>query len=139
MAEHDQPAGVLQRLRSWARRIKRDGITLWFAARHPDTPLAAKLLGAFVVAYALSPIDLIPDFIPVLGLLDDVLLLPGLIWLTIRMLPPEVLASCRSKAEDFMASGEGKPSSTVGALFVVAIWFGAAWLAWQWWRALQAS
>ena len=67
------------RLTTWARRLKRDGVTLWFALRDPRTPWHAKALGAFVVAYALSPIDLIPDFIPVLGYLDDVLLLPALI------------------------------------------------------------
>lgn len=87
------------RLKTWARRIKRDGLTLWFAGKHPRTPWHAKALGMFVVAYALSPIDLIPDFIPVLGYLDDVLLLPGLIWLTIKLLPPDVLQECRSQAD----------------------------------------
>lgn len=73
---------ICSNLRTWAKRIKRDGVTLWFAGKHPRTPWYAKALGVFVVAYALSPIDLIPDFIPVLGYVDDVLLLPGLIWLT---------------------------------------------------------
>ena len=118
----------------WARRIKRDGLTLWFASRHPGTPMAAKLLGAFVVAYALSPIDLIPDFIPVLGYLDDVLLLPGLIWLAIRMLPPDVLLHCRNQADVFVASGAGKPISVIGAALTVSIWTAAAWFAWTWWR-----
>ena len=67
-------------LKAWAKRITRDGVTLWFASKNPATPWYAKALGIFVVAYALSPIDLIPDFIPVLGYVDDVLLLPGLIW-----------------------------------------------------------
>ena len=134
MAEQDAPGGVLERLRHWARRIKRDGLTLWFALRHPGTPLAAQLLGAFVVAYALSPIDLIPDFIPVLGYLDDVLLLPGLIWLAIRMLPPAVLLQCRNQADDFVASGAGKPVSVIGAALTVSIWTAAAWFAWTWWR-----
>ena len=77
---------ILERLRTWARRIKADAVTLWFAARHPDTPWPAKLACAVAVAYALSPIDLIPDFIPVLGFLDDVLLLPALMWLALRLL-----------------------------------------------------
>lgn len=64
-------------MKTWAKRIKRDGVTLWFAGKHPRTPWYAKALGLFVVAYALSPIDLIPDFIPVLGYLDDVILLPA--------------------------------------------------------------
>ena len=71
-------------LKTWAKRIKRDGVTLWFAGQHPRTPWYAKALGLFVVAYALSPIDLIPDFIPVLGYVDDVILLPVLIWLTVK-------------------------------------------------------
>ena len=82
--------GISDTLRMWAKRIKRDGVTLWFAGKHPKTPWYAKALGLFVVAYALSPIDLILDFIPVLGYVDDVLLLPGLIWLTLRLLPPDV-------------------------------------------------
>jgi uncharacterized membrane protein YkvA (DUF1232 family) len=72
-------------LKAWANRLKRDGLTLWFAGKHPKTPWYAKALGMLVVAYALSPIDLVPDFIPVLGYLDDVLLLPGLTWLTIKL------------------------------------------------------
>ena len=83
--------GISDTLRIWAKRIKRDGVTLWFAGKHPKTPWYAKALGLFVVAYALSPIDLIPDFIPVLGYVDDVLLLTGLIWLTVQLLLPDVL------------------------------------------------
>ncbi|MEY8877527.1 MAG: YkvA family protein, partial [Leptothrix sp. (in: b-proteobacteria)] len=90
-------------LRAWAKRIRRDALTLWLAARHPDTPWPAKLLAGVVVAYALSPIDLIPDFVPVLGLLDDLLLLPALIWLAVRLVPADVLAACRAEAEQRMA------------------------------------
>lgn len=86
----------------------------------------------FVVAYALSPIDLIPDFIPVLGYLDDVILLPILIWLTVRMLPADVLSECRVQAEAWMAEQRGKPTSRWGVALVVAAWVGiAAWL-WLW-------
>ena len=74
----------LDRLRQAAKTLKRDGLTLWFALRDPRTPWWVKALIAFVVGYALSPIDLIPDFIPVLGLVDDLILLPGLIWLALR-------------------------------------------------------
>ncbi len=119
-------------LKAWARRIKRDGVTLWFAGRHPDTPWYAKALGIFVVAYALSPIDLIPDFIPVLGYLDDVLLLPALIWLAIRLLPPPVLADCRRQAEEWMLARGAKPASKAGAVLVVALWIGLAVAAWRW-------
>ena len=119
-------------MRDWARRIKRDGVTLWFAGRHPRTPWPAKALGVFVVAYALSPIDLVPDFIPVLGYLDDVLLLPALIWLAIRLLPPEVLAECRAQAEAWMAAQGAKPRSRMGAVLVVAVWIAVAVALWYW-------
>lgn len=97
-------------------------MTLWFARSHPATPWYAKALGAFVVAYALSPIDLIPDFIPVLGYVDDVILLPVLIWFTIRMLPKEVLGESRQKAEQWFSDRRAKPKSVTGAVVIVMIW-----------------
>lgn len=124
----------LDTARAWARRIKRDAMTLWFARTHPDTPWHAKALGAFVVAYALSPIDLIPDFIPILGYVDDVILLPVLIWLTVRLLPPHVLVESRQQAEQWMASANARPRSLAGALAIGAIWLAvgvslALWVA----------
>ena len=110
--------GISDTLRMWAKRIKRDGVTLWFAGKHPKTPWYAKALGLFVVAYALSPIDLIPDFIPVLGYVDDVLLLPGLIWLTLQLLPPDVLTECRGHADAGCRPRAPSP---------------AAWQGWCWW------
>ena len=86
------------------------------------------------MAYALSPIDLIPDFIPVLGYVDDALLLPGLIWLTIRMLPAVVLTECRAKAEDWMSRGESKPRSKLGAALVFLIWVAVGVALWAYWR-----
>lgn len=118
--------------RRWARRIKRDAMTLWFAKSHPRTPWYAKALGVFVVAYALSPIDLIPDFIPILGYVDDVILLPALIWMTVRMLPAEVLLECRQQADDWMAKTGQKPRSVAGGVVVVAIWIGVV-MALLWW------
>jgi uncharacterized membrane protein YkvA (DUF1232 family) len=119
-------------LKAWAKRIKRDGVTLWFAGKHPQTPWYAKALGMLVVAYALSPIDLIPDFIPVLGYVDDVLLLPGLIWLAVKLLPPAVLAECRAQADEWMRVQQSKPTSRIGAIFIVALWLGAGIGAWMW-------
>ena len=123
---------IADRLRTWARKVKRDGVTLWFAGRHPQAPWYAKALGAFVVAYALSPIDLIPDFIPVLGYLDDVILLPALIWLAIRLIPAPVLAECREQADRWMAIKGAKPPSRIGAALIVAVWIGASLAFWQW-------
>ena len=119
-------------LKSWAKRIKRDGVTLWFAAKNPQTPWYAKALGALVVAYALSPIDLIPDFVPVLGYVDDVLLLPGLIFLAIKLLPVDVLAECRGQADAWMASKGAKPSSRAGAVIVVVVWLAMGIAGWHW-------
>lgn len=116
-------------LKAWARRVKRDGLTLWFAGKNPKTPWYAKALGGFVVAYALSPIDLIPDFIPVLGYVDDVLLLPALIWITVRLLPQDVLHNCRQQADEWLQTQGRKPRSKAGVALVVGVWLLAAWLA----------
>ena len=88
----------------------------------PQDTWDAKALGLFVVAYALSPIDLIPDFIPVLGYVDNVLLLAGLIWLTLQLLPPDVLTDCRGQADAWMQTQGAKPRSMAGAVLVVALW-----------------
>lgn len=124
-----------QKLKAWAKRIKRDGVTLWFAGKDPRTPWYAKALGVLVVAYALSPIDLIPDFIPVLGYVDDVLLLPVLIWAAIKLLPPDVISDCRLRAEEWIREKGSKPRSLVGAIMIVVVWVGTAAAAWMWWSA----
>ncbi|WP_371436583.1 YkvA family protein [Polaromonas sp.] len=120
-------------LRKWAARIKRDGVTLWFASKHPATPWYAKALGMFVMGYALSPIDLIPDFIPVLGYVDDVLLLPALIWLAVRMIPESTLAECRSQADHWMQTAGAKPTSRIGAAVIVTLWISISVAGWYWW------
>ena len=88
-----------------------------------------------MVAYALSPIDLIPDFIPVLGYLDEILLLPALIWLAVRLLPPPVLAACRVQADVWLRTQGARPTSRLGAALVVLAWIAAAALALAWWRS----
>jgi len=125
-------SGLGQRLRDWARRLKRDAMTLWFARAHPATPWTAKVLAAIVVAYALSPIDLIPDFVPVLGYLDDVILLPLLIWLALRLLPPEVIAESRRQAEAWLQRREARPRSWAGAIGVGLVWLALAVLLSLW-------
>ena len=128
--------GISNTLRIWAKRVKRDGVTLWFAGKHPKTPWYAKALGLFVVAYALSPIDLIPDFIPVLGYVDNVLLLAGLIWLTLQLLPPDVLTECRGQADVWMQTQGAKPRSMAGPVLVVALWLLVGAALWVWLRPL---
>jgi uncharacterized membrane protein YkvA (DUF1232 family) len=123
---------VADRLREWAKRVKRDGVTLWFAVRHPLAPWYVKALAIFVVTYALSPMDLIPDFIPVLGYLDDVILLPALIWLTVRMIPAPVLAQCRDRADEWMKTQGTEPTSRIGAALIVAVWLMAGVALYHW-------
>lgn len=125
--------GVVASVKAWAKKIKRDGLTLWFAQRHPDTPLLPKLLCIFTVAYALSPIDLIPDFIPILGYLDEVILLPAFIWLTIRLLPLHVVEECRQRAEAWMAENKARIRSIAGAVLIAAVWLLIAYGLWSWW------
>lgn len=118
------------RLQGWARSLKRDVMTLWFCTHHPDTPWWLRLLMLAIVAYALSPIDLIPDFIPLLGYLDDLLLLPLGIWLAVRLMPPGILADCRVQALAWEQQHSARPVSRVGAAVVLLIWtLGAAGIA----------
>lgn len=120
-------------LKAWARRLKLEVATLYFVCRHTNTPWPVKVLGLLVVAYALSPIDLIPDFIPILGFLDEAVLLPALVWLAVRLTPREVLAECRAKAQERLVAQSRLPRSYAGAAAVVIIWVGVAYGFWQWW------
>ena len=129
---------ISERLRAWARSIKREGVALWFAARDPRTPFWPKLLCALVVAYALSPIDLIPDFIPILGYIDDVLLLPALMWLAIRAMPPEMMKENRARADAWIQEGNHKPRSLIGAGVIAAMWLASTAALWYWWAKARA-
>lgn len=115
---------MIERLRSRAREFKLDTYALYLAARHSGTPLVPKVLALVVAGYALSPIDLIPDFIPVLGYLDDLLLVPAGIALCVRLVPEDVMEECRAKAA--MALGQGQPTGRVATGVVIVISFGVA-------------
>jgi uncharacterized membrane protein YkvA (DUF1232 family) len=121
---------VRESITAWAKRIKRDAVMLWFARNHPDTPFLAKALCFLAVVYALSPIDLIPDFIPVLGYIDDMLLVPAMIWLAVRILPAHVVDVCRVRADEWMAKEHIKPKSYLGAAVVIAIWIAVVYFFW---------
>jgi uncharacterized membrane protein YkvA (DUF1232 family) len=120
-------------LKRWARAMESDGLTLWFCCRHPGTPLLAKILALLVVGYFLSPIDLIPDFIPILGYLDELILLPICIYFILRLIPQPVLIDCRVEAEVWISQHKPTPRSIVGAIVIMLLWmvfFGALWKYW---------
>lgn len=122
-----QDQGDMTRLQKWKQRakgIKRDVYSLYLAYRDARTPWYAKVFAALVVAYAFSPIDLIPDFIPVLGYLDDLLLLPLGIIIAIKLIPDEVMADARLKAEESIQTE--KPTSWLGLVIVALIWLALA-------------
>jgi len=110
---------MFDRLQAWAKQIKQDLVTLYVAARDPRTPRLAKAIALFVVAYAVSPIDLIPDFIPVIGLLDDIILVPLSIMLAVRLIPPPLWQEFRTAAE---RASSPRASLRWGAWIVISIW-----------------
>ena len=120
---------LTNRIKAWAKSLKRDVMTLWFVLRHPHTPWLARALAALLTAYALSPIDLIPDFIPVLGYLDDLIIVPLGIWLLLKIIPEQVLMECRNQADEWFRQDQQKPRSWMGLVIILGLWVGAAWAA----------
>lgn len=119
-----------------ARRLKQETYALWLACRDPRTPWYAKVLAVLVTGYAFSPIDLIPDFIPVLGYLDDLVLIPLGVALTVKAIPLEVMTDCRQQAQELLA--QGKPVSRTAGFVIVAIWLIVlGWVIWRVWSALR--
>ena len=110
---------MLEKIKARARALKNEALAVYLAAKNPRTPWYAKALIFFVVAHTFSPIDLIPDFIPVLGYLDDLIITPGGLWLAVRMIPPEVLAEAREQAA---TSGLERSVGYIGAGMVVSVW-----------------
>jgi uncharacterized membrane protein YkvA (DUF1232 family) len=117
-------------LKERARVLKAEVVALYLAARHPRTPWYAKALVVAIVAYALSPIDLIPDFIPVLGLMDEIILLPFAIVLAVKMVPGDVMAECRARASQQHLTGSWM--GRAGAALIVLFWLALVVLAAMW-------
>lgn len=113
-------------LKERAKKLKTDIPAIFLALKDKETPIAAKLVAAVTVAYVLSPIDLIPDFIPVLGYLDDVILLPALVALTVRLIPKETMEKNRKLAEGLWKNG--KPKKWYYAISIVLLWLLVIWL-----------
>ncbi len=119
---------LLDRLKAWAWTFKRDVVALWLAARDSRVPLHAKLVAAVVAAYALSPIDLIPDFVPILGYLDDLIIVPFGILIAVKLIPLPIMTELRAKA-----AGAATPASMTGFLMIVLIWIGLGVALWRYW------
>jgi uncharacterized membrane protein YkvA (DUF1232 family) len=130
MNDNRKATGILARLRRWARAIKQDVVALYIAARDPRIPWYVKLAAAAIAAYALSPIDLIPDFIPILGYLDELIVLPIAISLVIKMIPGSLMAEFRAEAQ----RRSERPVSRVAAAVIIGLWIAAAaFLLWAFW------
>lgn len=119
----------MRRLKSWAATLKREVMALWFACRDSRTPWYARVLTMLIVAYALSPIDLIPDFIPVLGYLDELILLPIGIYLVLKLVPADAMADARARAQSWVESRQPKPRNWIAAAVIVLVWVVVLWAA----------
>ncbi|MEG4865632.1 MULTISPECIES: YkvA family protein [unclassified Microcoleus] len=117
----------MQSLKRVGRRLKKETYAVYLASTDPRVPWYARILAGLTVAYAFSPIDLIPDFIPVFGYFDDLIIVPLGIWLALKMIPPQVLAECREKAAAKIEGG--KPINRAAAAVIIAIWIGLGILA----------
>jgi uncharacterized membrane protein YkvA (DUF1232 family) len=116
-------------MRALAAQARLDGIALYFAARHPGTPWLARLLLAGIAAYLLSPIDLIPDFVPLLGYLDEIILLPLALTLAVKLIPESVWIECRRTAANSLAD---KPAGVMAAVVILVIWISLAAITVTW-------
>lgn len=121
-----------QKMRLWAKRVKSDIIAIFYAIKHPKTPLIARIVGGIIVGYALSPIDLIPDFIPVLGYLDDVILIPLGITLVLKLIPTDIMAECREMV--IANPPSSKPKIWVCAFLVIFVWIALVYRIYYWIR-----
>jgi uncharacterized membrane protein YkvA (DUF1232 family) len=121
-------------MKIWARRLRRDSHAIYLASRDPRVPWYVKILAIAVAGYALSPIDLIPDFIPVVGYLDDLIIVPLGIGLVVSLIPTEIMVECRAKADE---AGQ-RPVSRVGMIAIIMVWIAAAvilgWMIYAYWR-----
>ncbi len=124
-----------KQIKRWARQLESEGMALWFCCRHPDMPWLPKIFALVVVGYFLSPIDLIPDFIPVIGYLDDLILVPIGIYLTLKLVPQHVIEESRAQALDWIAARRPKPKSIIAAVVIMVLWMLFLAVLWQYFGA----
>lgn len=121
---------ILDKLANWAQALRQDALTLWFCCQHPALPWLPKMLAACIVAYVFSPIDLIPDFIPVLGLVDELIIVPIGVSMTIKLIPADILHQSRERAREWLQEKKSKPRSYVGGVAIALIWLALLWITW---------
>jgi len=119
----------VQSLKEWAKRLRKQIVMLWFASRHSQMPWLPKVIAVVAVAYAFSPIDLIPDFIPILGFVDDAIILPILIWLALRFTPEQVIFDAEQQANEWLEEHEKAPRNYLVAVLIILIWITLAVMA----------
>jgi uncharacterized membrane protein YkvA (DUF1232 family) len=122
----------MRRFLTWVWALRHDVLTLCFALKHPGTPWYVKVFAALLAVYALSPIDLMPDFIPVLGYLDDLIIVPAGVWGLLKIVPAPVLADSYAKSNQWLLVRKNKPLSRVSLAVILAISFFAGWTVWRW-------
>ena len=130
MTTRNQHNSLLEKLKERANTLQREIFALYLVYKDPRTPMHVKIFTGLVVAYAFSPIDLIPDFIPILGYLDDLILVPLGISLALKIIPREVMAECRQRAQEEMSAG--KPANWAAAIVIILVWVGLAYLCIRW-------
>ncbi len=119
---------VFKKIKHYLGQLKQDVLVLWFAIRSPNTPTIPKILAFLAVAYAFSPIDLIPDFIPILGYVDDLILIPIMVFLILKIIPNTVLQTSRVEANEWLIQNKAKPTNQYGLIIIFFIWFLMGWL-----------
>jgi uncharacterized membrane protein YkvA (DUF1232 family) len=122
----------MRRFLTWVWALRRDVLTLFFALKHPDTPWYVKVFSTLLVVYALSPIDLLPDFIPVLGYIDDLVIVPAGVWGLLKIVPAPVLADSSAKSNLWLLRRKGKPLSRLSLAIIIAIALLVGWTVWHW-------
>ena len=126
---------VFKKIQQYHAQLKQDILVLWFAIRSPDTPTIPKILAFLAVAYAFSPIDLIPDFIPILGYVDDLILIPIMVFLILKIIPNTVLQTARVEANEWLFQNKVKPTNRYGLIIIFFIWFLMGWLLFEYLKA----
>lgn len=120
----EKMGSIVKKIKKWAKGLKKDIKAIYLAYKRPEVSWYAKVLAALVVGYALSPIDLIPDFIPILGYLDDLILIPAGIYFVVKLIPPNIMEECREQAEDVFRNG--KPKNWIAGTLIISIWIAVA-------------